>query len=144
MSARWWEWVILPLGSLVLCYAPHEKDVKRGCWKENWVQAVAETAIDDSVSAWWLWCHWATQKKILSQNTRECLNSFCQWVSHKWFIHKTFSMNLLAFFFFFNARCACEGSELSLLFPEGQMLTFCKALRHQVTPTVCVYVELYR
>lgn len=40
---------------------------------------------------------------------------------------------------FFYTRCACEGSEQSLPFPEGQILHFCS---HQVTPTICVYVEL--
>lgn len=74
----------------------------RKIWKEsaekkkNWVQAVAETTIDDSVSIWYLW---ANQKKILSQIRRACINNFCEQLSHKLFTHKIFSINLFGFFF---------------------------------------------
>lgn len=69
-------------------------------------------------------------------------------VSESQMIHSQNLFNEPARFFFlfvcFKATCAREGSELSLPFAEGQMLTCCEALRHQATPTTRVYIELYR
>lgn len=116
--------------------SPNEKEMRKKALRRTKL-----SSIRGSNHRWWLGCHEfppdgcdVTQrcsKEDIVPKQMRMFHSFCKRMRHNDSFTSPFNQPARV-----KEKEACDGSELSSLFPEWWMLTRCKALSNRVTPTV--------